>query len=81
MVIPLNELNIGEKAKVIFLTSKYHSRLDHLTIMGLVPGSVVKLHQKYPSIVVEVGETTLALDSNIVSEIFVRKIEISNAWT
>lgn len=74
LVIPLKELNIGEKAKVIFLTSKYHARLDHLTIMGLVPGSVVKLHQKYPSIVVEIGETTLALDSNIANEIFIKRI-------
>lgn len=75
LVIPLTDLGIGEKAKVIFLTSKYHSRLDQLTVMGLTPGSIVRLHQRYPSFVVEVGETTLALDSDISGEIYVRRMQ------
>ena len=74
LVVPLPELEIGEKAKVIFLTSKYHARLDQLTVMGLAPGSIVRLHQRYPSFVIEVGETTLALDSDISGEIYVRRI-------
>jgi hypothetical protein len=35
---------------------------------------VVKLGQKNPSFVLEVGETTLALDEEIVREIYVKRV-------
>lgn len=75
LVFPLKELSPGEKAKIIFITSKYHSRLDRLSALGFIPGSVIKLHQKKPSYVVKLGETDLALDEDICREIYVRKLD------
>jgi|TARA_B100001964_G_C14258510_1_gene613839 Fe2+ transport system protein FeoA len=72
--LPLTELSSGEKAKVVFITSKYHSRLDKLSALGCVPGSIIKLHQKSPSYVIKLGETDLALDKEICKEIFIKKI-------
>ncbi|HXY53131.1 MAG TPA: metal-dependent transcriptional regulator [Nitrospirota bacterium] len=74
LVAPLADLMPGEQAKIVFITPGSHSRLDRLSAMGVVPGSVVKLHQKRPSYVIQLGETTIAVDKDITKEIFVKKV-------
>ena len=74
LVAPLADLQPGEQAKIVFITPGSHSRLDRLSAMGVVPGSVVKLHQKKPSYVIQLGETMVAVDRDITKEIFVKKI-------
>ena len=73
LVKSLKELEVGENGRIIFVLSNSHARLDRLSAMGIVPGSVIRLHQKSPAFVIEIGETTLALDPDIVGEIFVKK--------
>jgi DtxR family Mn-dependent transcriptional regulator len=74
LVAPLADLMPGEKGKIVFMTPESHSRLDRLSAMGVVPGSVVKLHQKKPSYVIQLGETMVAVDKDITREIFVKKV-------
>jgi DtxR family Mn-dependent transcriptional regulator len=74
LVGPLTDILPGDKAKIVFITPGFHSRLDRLSAMGVVPGSVVKLHQKKPSYVIQLGETMIAVDKDITKEIFVRKV-------
>lgn len=74
LVAPLADLLPGEQAKIVFITPESHSRLDRLTAMGVVPGSLVKLHQKKPSYVLQLGETMVAVDKEITKEIFVKKV-------
>lgn len=74
LVAPLADLVPGESAKIVFITPGSHSRLDRLSAMGVVPGSHVKLHQKKPSYVIQVGETMIAVDREITKEIFVKKL-------
>ena len=74
LVAPLADLMPGEQAKIVFITPGSHSRLARLSAMGVVPGSVVKLHQKRPSYVIQLGETTIAVDKDITKEIFVKKV-------
>ncbi len=74
LVAPLSDLVPGEQAKIVFITPGSHSRLDRLSAMGVVPGSVVKLHQKRPSYVIQLGETMIAVDKDITREIFVKKV-------
>lgn len=74
LVAPLADLVPGEQAKIVFITPGSHSRLDRLSAMGVVPGSVVKLHQKKPSYVIQLGETMIAVDKEITREIFVKKV-------
>lgn len=74
LVAPLADLMPGEKGKIVFITPGSHSRLDRLSAMGVVPGSVVKLHQKKPSYVLQLGETMIAVDKDITREIFVKKV-------
>jgi DtxR family Mn-dependent transcriptional regulator len=74
LVAPLADLTPGERAKIVFITPGSHSRLDRLSAMGVVPGSIVKLHQKKPSYVIQLGETMIAVDKDITKEIFVKKV-------
>lgn len=74
LVAPLADLVPGEQAKIVFITPGSHSRLDRLSAMGVVPGSIVKLHQKKPSYVIQLGETMIAVDKDITREIFVKKV-------
>lgn len=74
LVRPLADLKPGEEGRVVFITPKSRFRLERLSALGLVPGSVVKLTQKHPSFVLGIGETTLPLDEEIVREIYVKRV-------
>jgi len=43
-----------------------------LTAQGLVAGTTLELRQRHPGFVVEIGETTLAMERSVASGIFVR---------
>jgi len=73
LVTPLEELGLGEEGRIVFIVPKSHERLDRLSTLGVVPGSIVRMHQKKPSHVLQIGETTLALDKDIVKDIYVKK--------
>jgi len=74
LVIPLDELGLGEEGRIVFIAPKSHQRLDRLSTLGIVPGSILRMHQKNPSYVLQIGETTLALDRDIIKNIYVKKV-------
>lgn len=74
LVLNLTELMPGDLCRVVFMTPKHHDRLDRLSSLGLVPGAEIKLHQKQPTYVIDIGETSIAIDHDIAKEIFVKKI-------
>ena len=73
VVVPLSELESGKEARVLYIGTRHHDRLDRLASMGVLPGAELRLHQRQPSFVVQLGETTLALDQSIAKDIFVRR--------
>jgi DtxR family Mn-dependent transcriptional regulator len=74
LVIPLEELGLSEEGRIVFIAPKSHQRLDRLSTLGVVPGSILRMHQKNPSYVLQMGETTLALDKDIVKNIYVKRV-------
>jgi len=74
LIQPLNDLALGKEGRVVFISTKVKDRLEPLSSLGVIPGSVVQLKQKHPSCVIQIGETTVALDESIGREIFVREI-------
>lgn len=74
LVMPLTEVGVGETCRIVFMAAGEHRSLDRVATMGVIPGAKVRLRQKRPSTVLEVGHTTLALDSEIASAIYVRPI-------
>ncbi len=72
-VHPLSEMQVGDLCEVIHIRPRHHARLDRLGAYGLIPGSSVRLHQKRPSIVIQIDETDLALDVDVARDIYVRR--------
>jgi DtxR family Mn-dependent transcriptional regulator len=73
IVVPLTDLGVGEKGIVSYLHTKRHPRLHKLMSFGIVPGLSVHVHRTSPSLVIQVGETTIALERGIGEDIFVRR--------
>jgi DtxR family Mn-dependent transcriptional regulator len=74
IVIPLNELPVGQEAKIVFITTPHHQRLSRLVNLGVVPGGRFSLHQRKPSYLLKLGSTEIAIDESIAREIYVRMI-------
>ncbi len=74
LVMRLNDFEVGQEGRIVYIVPSDPSRLNRLNSIGINAGSVVKLLQKWPSVVVQVEETTVALDPEIAKEIFVKKV-------
>jgi Fe2+ transport system protein FeoA len=66
-------LAAGETAEILCLAGDSPSRRNNLAVFGLVPGSEIRLLQRVPSFVIEIGETVLALDAEVAGDIVVRR--------
>jgi DtxR family Mn-dependent transcriptional regulator len=75
LVTGLRHFELGASGRIVFIAPKFHDRMDRLAALGVIPGSELRLHQRSPSYVIEIGETTIALDPEIAGEIFVKPLE------
>jgi len=73
VVVALDRVEPGSTCRVVYMTPDGRRRLDKLESLGLVPGTSVRLVQKRPSLVLEVGGTSLAIERELGSTIFVRR--------
>ena len=72
VIRPLSDLDPGAKGRISYIHPRFVQRLDSLSALGIIPGTDIRLKQRHPSVVVEVGETTLALDRDVARDIFVK---------
>jgi DtxR family Mn-dependent transcriptional regulator len=73
VVTRLSEFEVGSRGRITFIVPAKPSRLSKLNSLGITAGSVVRLLQRNPSYVIQVDETTVALDPEIAKEIYVKK--------
>jgi Fe2+ transport system protein FeoA len=71
---PLSRLRSGDRARIVHLVAREGVPLVKLATLGLIPGTVVRLVQRKPAVVLEIGHTTLALDEGMTSDIFVARL-------
>ncbi len=71
LVTALSQSTIGGSYRVVFIASRSHRRLDRLAAFGLVPGALLRLHQRLPTFMVQVGGTDIALEQEVAADIFV----------
>lgn len=74
-VVSLEKLNPGDSGKVTYIKPASHAILEQLISFGLSPGVIVTLSQTHPVFCVTFENTELALDREIVKNIFVWKID------
>ena len=68
-VIPLDQLKVGENAKIAYVYAPNDQQLHRLENLLIRPGMIVKLHQRYPSFVIECENSLIALDEQVVADI------------
>ncbi|MDD4152386.1 MAG: metal-dependent transcriptional regulator [bacterium] len=73
LIITVDRLRIGEEARIAYIQTGSDERLHKLVSFGLHPGAVIRLHQRFPAVVIRTEETQLALEEEIAREIHVRR--------
>jgi DtxR family Mn-dependent transcriptional regulator len=73
VVTRLSEFDVGSKGRITFIVPTKPSRLSKLNSLGIAAGSVIKLLQKNPSYIIQIDETTIAIDPEIAKEIYIKK--------
>jgi DtxR family transcriptional regulator, Mn-dependent transcriptional regulator len=71
----LTQLEPGETGRITYIKPKHHARLHRLSSFGLTPGTVIELHQRFPSYCIRYEGTELAVNKDVAEDIFVAKIE------
>ncbi|MBF0465244.1 MAG: metal-dependent transcriptional regulator [Nitrospirae bacterium] len=70
-VVHLTDMKIGESARIAYVNCRHDQQLHRLNGLQIRPGVTVKLHQRYPSYVVECEGSNIALDEEIANNICV----------
>ena len=73
IVVPLSKIDIAEEVTLSYIVTTNHDYIHKLLSLGMVPGTKLKLHQKFPTYIVKVNETQIALDGEVANLIYVRK--------
>ncbi len=71
IVVSCDQLGVGESARIAYLTTREHSRLTKLSSLGITPGAVVKLLQKWPAYVMQCDESEIAIEGELARSIYV----------
>lgn len=74
LITRLVDLAPGERGRVVLLAPRHRDRLEQLTDLGVIPGAVLLLKQRKPSVVVEVDRTLLAIEDEIAEGIYLRPL-------
>jgi len=74
-VVPLSEVDVGVEFKVAYINTRSNSRMHKLSHFGVVPGTIIALHQRYPSFVITCGNHQIAIEEDIAKEVYVWQTE------
>ena len=69
----LNLMKEREKGVITQFRKNDETLLRKLISIGIMPGLNITLEQKFPSYIIKVGTTRIALDRSIAKAIYVRK--------
>lgn len=74
-VVPLTQLDVGQSARISYVQCKNDQQLHKLEDLQIRPGTTIKLHQVYPSFVIECEGASIALDRDVAANIRVWRPE------
>ena len=72
VVVRLSDFEVGSTGRIVFIIPSEVARISRLSSIGIVAGSKIRLLQKFPSFVIQIDETTVAIDPDIAKEILVK---------
>jgi DtxR family Mn-dependent transcriptional regulator len=71
---PLSKLGEGESGTVVRIVSREPDRVVKLSSLGVMPGVPIRLVQRQPAVVLQIAETTIAIDREVADEILVEPV-------
>lgn len=74
LIMPLIELDLDKKAKISHLETQDQATLQKIIAIGALPNISIKLIQKFPSYVFQIGKSQFAVDKDLASCIYVRPV-------
>ncbi|MDH4029079.1 MAG: metal-dependent transcriptional regulator [Nitrospirota bacterium] len=66
----ISSFDAGDTLKVSYIRTKDHPLLHRLTSFGILPGIRMKIHQKFPTYVLQVNGSHIALETEIAQDIY-----------
>jgi len=73
VVSSLIELNAGQRGKIVYLHDKSDKELQKLMAMGILPGMPIQVIQKFPSYLLQIGQTQVAMDEEMAKDVYIRR--------
>lgn len=71
--LPITACQPGAKVRVVALATTDNKNLRKLTTFGIMPGVQIELVQVFPTYVLQIDNTLLALDWQIANKVIVQK--------
>lgn len=69
--VPLTHLPTGRQARIVRVVHDHDGHWRKLSALGIVPGAMVYLLQRFPTYAVRVGMSTIAVDTQLAQLIWV----------
>jgi DtxR family Mn-dependent transcriptional regulator len=69
LVMPLSEMEAGQSGKIAYIHTQDREMLRKVMAMGALPGLSVRLEQRFPSYVFQMGESRFAVDKDVAEQI------------
>ncbi|GAB4420559.1 MAG: metal-dependent transcriptional regulator [Thermodesulfovibrionales bacterium] len=66
------DVDKGTKGKVAYLHTKDNKKLQKLMAMGILPGVSIQVVQKFPSYVLKIGHSQVAMDEEMAKDVYLR---------
>jgi len=57
----------------VYLHSKNDKELQKLMAMGILPGMPIQIIQKFPSYLLQIGQTQVAMDEEMAKDVYIRR--------
>lgn len=67
------ELDAGQRGRIVYLHSKNDKELQKLMAMGILPGMPIQIIQKFPSYLLQIGQTQVAMDEEMAKDVYIRR--------
>ena len=71
----LTSVKTGTTGRISHLNTKDSTKLHKMMVIGLLPDITIKLTQKFPTYVIKIGFTQIAIDKELAKDIFLKVIE------
>jgi len=73
--LPLTQLPTGAQARIVQVVHDHDGHWRKLSALGVVPGAMLYLQQRFPTYAIRVGLSTIAVDTLLASLIYVEPLD------